>query len=333
MAPQSLNLRYIAIKEEATPGTYVEPADADFDIRIMIPETVGRTIEFDDDAAKYASGDHAEDVAIAGAQSGNVDFTIRLPWSGAVDTEPNWWKAAKACGCDVVTYTTTGLGLVRRKAKDETTYSVTVVDQTIGASPVYTARKYSGCAGNFQIGADGIGRPWIGSFSLSGVPQGDEDGAGYALDLTSPDTANAENFLSSTFTLQGESVQCSQFSFDLGNTVNPIIDQSKSTGHSHYVITSTNPRFSTNPLAKSQATWDVWANAIAETTGVISLTSDNFTFKGVKAQLMSPELATREGLINWNLNFRLLKNGTTGSLVDSTLTTEDTFELLQGARA
>ena len=333
MGKQSVDLRYMAIVPEVTPGTYVAPVDADFDIKFMIPETVGRSIAFDDDAAKYASGHHGGARSIAGQRTGNFDLSVRCGVSASFSTEPKWYKILKACGCDAVTYGATGLGVVRRKAKDEATYSVTIIDQTIGASPVYTARKYAGCIGNAVISADNTGAPLMLTASFQGVPLGDEDGAGYALQITSPDAADYETFAAASLSVFGKSLVSSSFTFDLGNTINPVLDQGKDGGVSHYYITSTAPTFATNPYASSKADWDPWAIASVNTTGAISMAMANYTLSIPNGQIMSPELASREGLTNWNITARALANGEDGTLSDSDLTAEDTFELLYGARA
>jgi hypothetical protein len=156
---------------------------------------------------------------------------------------------------------------------------------------------------------------------------------GTALSLHSTvDTALSEDFLSNVFSIGGISERISSWSFDLGNQINPIIDQSEATGYSHFVLTGAQPRFKCNPLAKKQATRDILNEMLTETSGVISLATTHYTLKLPKTQILSAAQAAREGLVGWDLNFKALQNGIPGTLADSDLTLEDTFEFLQGAR-
>lgn len=324
------NLRYAAVKVESTPGTMETPASADFKYRLRDLE-ITPEIEFDDEASKVATGDHAEDIAIAGVRAASLSFYVKGAWGGAVNTAPNWWDLAKMCGAGEIAYGSTGVALVGRKAYDKVTHTIWVVDVERKASgAVHTAYQFAGCMGNMLLLAEGIGKPWLARFNIRGkFIDVDEISA---LDMTSPDTTKPEVALNNTFTIGGNTRCISQFQFDTGNDVQPVYCTGEETGISHFGIVSRRPRFSCNPLSTKQSDYDVFDDVINETTQVVSNASTNFTLKILKAQTMNPALAAREGLVNWNLNLRALKNGTTGSLVDSDLTPEDTWELLQGSR-
>lgn len=327
---QLINLRTMVINAEAVAGTYAAPEAADATIRVRSPE-VSLNLPVDDENAKPQNGSHAEDESIATTQTGQVSCSVRATYSGAVATEPQWWALAKACGCDVVTYTTTGLGLVRRAAKDDTTYSIAVYDTEIGASPVTTIYQFAGCVGNMVLTAENIGAPLMANFTFQGKLNDIVDGTKLAQHADTQ-TQLAESFLGNTFTIGGTTERLSSFSFDLGNEINPIYSQEETTGVLHYALTAARPRFSCNPLAVNQATRD-WLNEfLSETTSPSSLATSNFTLKVVDGQLITPALANREQFVNWDLTFKCLQNGIPSALADTDLTLEDTFELLQGSR-
>ena len=327
------NLRAMAIKAETTPGTWIEPDVMDIRFRNI---EVSPTLPVDDENSNYGTGDHGEDESLSGAQSGTVSAMVKLAWSGTVTVEPKNWTALKPCGCDVVTYTTTGLGLVGRKSTDCTTYSVAVYDTELGATPVTTIYKFAGCVGNAVIGADGIGAPWQAALSYQGKLYDVVDGT--LLALSGNDTTVAETLINNSTTVLGDSSNflISSFSFDLGNVINPVFAQgdigsvtSYGTGFDKFVITERRPRLSINPLAVKQASVDWLDDFLTESTGATTISGTNLELTLLKSQLISPAIANREGLVNWDYNLKALRYGTaSGQYV-----AEDTWELLQGARA
>lgn len=98
----SNNLRVLVARKEETSGIPVTLTSADFDVRVRNP-TVTATMEADDEASKYATGDHGEDVAVMGAQSASIEFSIKMSSTDGT-TSPKWWKFAEACGCEIKTY-------------------------------------------------------------------------------------------------------------------------------------------------------------------------------------------------------------------------------------
>ena len=332
---QSLNLRYIAMKAEVTPGTYIDPLAADFDIRFR---DIGfdTTIAMDNENAKYATGDHGEDESIAGAQMGTVTASVNVAYSSSALQEPKWWKAAKACGCDVVTYAGTGLGLVRRMDKDCTTYSIAVYDKELGDAPVTTITKFAGCTGNMVIGAAGVGAPLTAAFTFTGKLVDVVDGS--AIALTSPNTTVAETYINSATDIFGSATsgaaapRVGSFSFDLGNEVVPVFDQSDATGYDKFVIASTRPRLSINLLGRKQNSPPLgnWlSDIISESSGPVILPTANMELKLLDTQLITHAPAERDGMVAWDHTFKCLRAG----LSSGEYEVEDTFELLHGARA
>lgn len=328
----SKNLRYAVMEAETVVGTGETPLAADFNVRIWNPELT-LTIEMDDEASKDATGDHAEFESLATVKHAQIAFDMQLPWGGAVNVDPGWFKVAEHCGAVTKDYAAAGVAITPGQANDEKTCTIWAFDKERGgAAPVSTIYKLTGAMGNMRIGAEKPGAPWKAQCVFSGVLDDIVDGS--ALALTAPDTALAEKWLSSTFTwTPSGTLYSSSWAMDFGNEIVPVYDQSTASGISHFSIATRRARFTTNPLAQKQATDDTLADILAQTTGPISVGSTNYTLKGVDAQLLTSQLADREGFVAWDQTYKLLRNGTTGAEIDADLNVEDTWELLVGARA
>jgi hypothetical protein len=319
----------------------VTPTSSDFDVRIKNPE-ISPIVEWDDDAAKFANGNHGEEESVAGAQSATINFSVRLGMGDNKYTPANWGKYFNACGIKDITWTTAGLEYKPLKEYDQKTITIWVYDiVTGGATPAGIVYKFAGCMGNVTVGCDGIGKPWIASFAFTGkcVDIADVSSASLPVGMDF-DTAHPEKFLNSTLLIDSVAQCVSKFQLDVGNEISPLICQSDLTGYKHYQITNRKPRFSCDPIMQSVATEDIWANMISGLTGTEAidtaaavLTSNNFTLTIPKAQRIQSNLANREGIINLDANFRCLANGWTGALSDANLEPEATWSLLVGARS
>jgi hypothetical protein len=322
-------LRIVVAKLETTPGTAVAPASADFDVAIRNPE-VTIAIPPDEENSKSATGDHGEDAAIMGTQSGTINFAIRLCKGAALTTAPKWWKFAQACGLKEKTYTATGVSLQPMKEYDDKTLTIDVYDiQQGGATPSALRYRFAGCMGNMQIGADGIGKPYLGTFSFTGKLDSIADVAFASIPaLTSPDTNLPDVLLANTLTM-GAVAQCaSSFSLDLGNTINPMYCGSEATGIKYYSISERRPRFSYNPLSKLVATEDILTAVKASTSKAVVMNSANMEILIPVTQLLAPGIANREGYVNWEYTLRCLRDsGANANVAD-----EASFELLIGTR-
>jgi hypothetical protein len=143
-----------------------------------------------------------------------------------------------------------------------------------------------------------------------------------------------------TVTIDSVAQKVSQFQLDFGNEVNPVLDQSDSTGYSHYAITARKPRFSTNPLLLDKTTDDVYQRMLNGVTGCpdtyqVTVASQHFNLTIPKAQLINPALNNREGLVGWDQSYKCLWNGYTGSTTqgDTGLQPDDQWELRVGTRS
>ena len=346
----AVNLRYMVIEAEGTPGTMETPLTADHVIRIR-DINLSPDISFDNENSKYAQGNHAEDEAIAGMQAAEITCSVKVAYSGTVTTEPNWWKLCKMCGLGAIGWNSDtevavgsaveGISLVNRAAYDDVSYTCWVFDTEVGSSPATKIYKLKGCMGNVVFTAENVGAPVMANFTIRGALSDIVDGD--AIAMSAPQTQLPQAWLNSATTIfgtwtagvitDGTTVCASSFSLDLGNDIQPLICQSEATGIKQFVRTATRPRLSINPLAVKQATTDDLAQILAQTTGGINIAlGTNMRIKALDAQKMNPGLASREGLVNWEHTFRCLQNGVPGTLADTALDLEDTIEIAQGLR-
>ena len=340
--PLSANLRFLVGKLESSPGSLATLTSEDFNVRIKDP-VVTHEVELDDENAKWARGDHGEEFSITGVKTATVTFSIRCVTGATAAAAPNWAKFLKACGQKEIAYTTTGIGWQPRKDCDAITITLAIYDLEMGATPKALCTTIKGCVGNCVIGADGVGKPWLATYSFRGVISSVADVANASLLMPYViDTQCADKMLSNVAYVGAVPEKISSFSLDYGNEINPVYDQSDASGVAYFAITARRPRLSMNPLATVAATRDVWTQWTSGTTGPCSTmplgigdTGDDrkFFVLAPKTQLLTSPMAIREGLVSWDQNYKLLPNGVTGSLTDDDLAAETTVELLQGKRA
>lgn len=345
MSSFTLNQRFLIGKLESSPGVMETPSGADFNVRIRSPE-ITPIVEWADDASKYANGNHSEDEDIAGAQSATISFQVRLGIGDAIATAPNYTKYLNACGLQDFVYGSTGRGFRPAKAYDTKTMTLWVYDvETGGATPAAIVYKFAGCMGTCIIGQDGIGKPMVASFTFTGKCIDVEDVAFASIPEGADfDSSHAEKNLNQTLAFGAAVQKVSSWSLDCGNEVTPLINQGDVTGYDYYQITNRKPRLSANPMTAAISVEDVWGHMVSGLTGTqavyvtgMSMTGGNIGLTIPKAQKVQANMANREGIINYDTQWRLLGNGWTGALATSTFTgvgaPEVTFEILYGARA
>lgn len=330
-----INLRFLMGKLESSPGTVETLTSADFNSRIINPELTFNT-EVDSDDAKYARGDHAESESVYGARSAQVTFDIRMSWGGGLTTEPDYWKFLNACGLKSVTYTDTGIALQPLKEKDETTMTLEIYDVGRGATPTAVKTQLGGCMGNVVITCEKIGAPWLAKITMTGKLIGQSTIANVDIPYpTDMDQLHPEKFIANSIYIDGKAVKVSKFALDVGNDIQPVFNQADPTGYSHFAVASRKPRLSCDPLMEALTVDDPIGDVVAGCTGLyavdpIVIKSNRFRLKAPRAQLLPVGIANREGLINWDKNYKLMNNGYTGMQGDTGLPTECTWELLQG---
>ncbi len=337
----SKNLTFGIVKTETTAGTPIwnltstYPADADFKNRLYDIE-VSPEVEFDEDVANIATGDHGELSGLTGKQSATITFSFPLTYGGAVATVPNWSDILAACGLYKSAYTTTGIGWQPLKRNDNATVSIAVFNMDVGgATPNSTGYLFAGCAGNAVISAENNGK-----FNVQCTFKGKFVGVYAVANANIPETTGfqtelAEKLLNASCTINSVAQYISSFSLDCGNDIQPIIDQSEATGYESFYIASRKPRFSCNPLQLVVGDDGVYARLMADSNYPMTMVtaSSQITIYAPRAQLMPYTIAEREGLVNHEQNYMLQRNSNGAAAILATIPDEATFEILQGARA
>lgn len=141
-----------------------------------------------------------------------------------------------------------------------------------------------------------------------------------------------------SYTGRVKTVSISSWSIDMGGTVNPVYNQAESTGISHYETTDRDPKVSINPYMVKKLEDDVFDVAKLGITGELKILSQstgipNVTLLVPRAQLMSPTMAAREGLLSTNRTYRCLRNNNGVDTSSSLLPAYAMYEILIGARA
>lgn len=140
-----------------------------------------------------------------------------------------------------------------------------------------------------------------------------------------------------SYVIPQKTVEISQFSLDFGGVVNPFIDQGTATGNAYYATQDRDPRFSCNPYHVRKSADDIDFVVTQMVTGPLTVasafTAPHITIEIPNAQLLSPELASREGYINTNRVYRCLRNNTGAGIKESALPAQAMYEILIGARA
>jgi hypothetical protein len=132
-------------------------------------------------------------------------------------------------------------------------------------------------------------------------------------------------------------VEISQFQLDFGITANPFIDQATATGHAYYAGQDREPKITMNPYhtRKTQDDIDfaVTQSCQGRVTIASALSSPHVTIEVARAQLMPPEIASREGYINTNRTYRALRNNQGGVSTEALLPDYAMYTVLIGTRS
>lgn len=314
------NTEVLGFKLESTAGTAETIADADFNVRVRNIE-FSPSVAMDDENSKFATGDHGEDESIPGSQTATISFSVRCSWHGTTPaTAPNWWKMVQACGGVTQSYTTAGIAIYPGAAADKTTATIEYMVQRRGATPTAVSYKMKGCMGNCVLTCEGVGMPWMANFTFTGSLASVSDIANAnILALTSPSTVVAEKGLDNPVTILGVASQkVSSWSLDFGNDIQPVLDQSDSTGVAYHAIAARRPRLTINPLIRLVATDPIYTKLQAGTEGACSIASasstPNFTLHVPVGQAINTGVGVREGVQSWDgLTIKCQRNAGTDS--------------------
>lgn len=338
------NLNFIIGKLESVAGVAETLTSADFDVRIMNPQLTYNT-EVDDEAARYARGDHAEAESVYGSRSAQIAFDMRIAWAdeGATGINvPDTFKFLNACGLQTVNYLDTASGkyvgraLQPLKVGDEKTMTIGFYQVDRAVTPTAIRTLIAGAMGTVTIGCEKVGAPMIAKCTFTGKLIGTSTIANadipYPTDMSQ---LHPEKFINNSLYIDYKTVKLNTFTLDPGCEIQPVTDQGDPTGYSHFAIVSRKPRFSCDPLITSKTNDDPIGDIVAGCTGLYNvergvLKTNRYRLCMPRMQMLPPALAAREGMEGWNKTFKLMNNGYTGMLGDTGLTPECTFELLIG---
>lgn len=339
MAEHVLNLRYMVLKPEETPGTAEELTNGDFDCVIMDP-SVTPTYDVDDEGSKHANGTHVEDEVVFGIRSAQVSCSAKMRSYSDTVTDPNFKKLAYGLGLNSTGgYEDPWTSFQPGKAYDKQTVTIWIVDVERGANPRTTIYKLAGCMGTGSIGAEGVGRPWILNCTFTGKLVGVENTSDAPFTSLASDLLHPEKYINGTVSVTSggtdQSQKVSSWSLDLGNDIQPVFDQSDETGIAYYGITARAPRMSLNPLNTGTdngfgATGfdGLTRNDLGEIeTPAIEIDGPTMTLSAPRAQLLSNAIGEREGLVAYDQSWKLLSTGP-GSEVTFEVTLKNVDEVL-----
>jgi len=328
--------RIILTKAEATPGTAESLVKADFNVRVY---DVGFTpnTEFENDL-KYATGDHSEDIDVAGARWGTLTFKTFVNDDGTVNGKPNFAKYTDGCGINHAVHGATGNSFKPSNANDGDSNTLIIVDIERGGSPQGVEYRFVGGMGNVIWAAPGVGKPFETRFEMKGklVPAVDNaTPLTNPAELTSPDSTAPFVHLLTTTTIGGQVMKISSFELDAGNNVEMEIDPSDATGIIQFSVVERKPRLNINPLKLRIATADMLTKMntnVKETITIANASTIPGKFTIPQAQILTLEDQQREQLSAWGASYKCLRNGQFGSLIIADMAVEDTWEFLIGSK-
>jgi hypothetical protein len=327
-------------KAESTNGTDPTPAAADLNVWVYEPKFTP-TVEMDG-GLKVATPDSGKYQDIPGAQSGEVEFyALFSPGASVIAASAaNYTKFLTSCGSSLTAYTTKGHAFHPVKTKERSCMTHQIVSIARGGAPVGYSRKIVGAMGDATLECAGVGKPLKLSCKYKGKLGATADlSAGDLAALavfTSADASNAYIATSMTVSVGAVALKVSSFKLDFGNKIEPEINTADATGYDFFAIAEREPKFSINPLVLPKATFDPLADWTGTTLKTITLNITGtvpITITICNAQCISKAEGDREGLKNFALNYKCLRNGIDGTLKVANAPLEAAWEILFGAKA
>jgi hypothetical protein len=333
MAVFKKNTRLGVLAKESVAGTAETFADTDYNVRMRELELASLTVEMDDEASKFATGDHSMDEAIPGVKTAEIAFNIKMspgeltpgPSATAGTSKLAYDKVLETAGLiksytgDLITAGT--YTFVPGVAGDTITATLGIVDVESGSSPKGILYKIAGAMSTLSFGCEGTGKPFVANLSYTGkvdsvseldtIPVYSDDDGMQVL---------SDKFLSTTIRITGVDAQtglptgtpiefCSDsFNFDTGITVTPVECQSDASGIIYYTIVERKPMITINPRLLKLSDWDFWEEQNDVTLYKVEVLGTNVQLTIPRAQLMSTNVADSNGYFRNELGFRPLRN-------------------------
>jgi hypothetical protein len=330
-------------KIEAVAGTAETLADPDGDVRVRNIAWGDDAPEWDNESAKYKTGDHTHDEAIAGVRNGSITGDLKLA-AGEIhydnsgtdtitDRRYPYEKYLNAGGLiTTVTDPTDELtedGLLTAVPGvdgDIQTMTAGLTEIQSGSAGVATEGRIAGAMATWTLGADGVGAPFMFNFELQGKVNG-------VSDITVPVFSDANalsttgfQFLDTSITVEEMNQDgsdagntpitfCSEnVGLDPQNTVATVPCQSDPTGIKYKMVSTRDPRFTFKPQFKSTADFDYYSGMTGMNIYKIVVTHTNskngatLTITIPRAQLIGAPRSDTDGIVHQDATFRPLRN-------------------------
>jgi len=329
MAVFKNNTRLGVVKKEVTAGTAVSFAATDYDVRMRVLELSSLTVEMDDEASKFATGDHTMDEAIPGIKKAEISFNVKLA-PGELDTSTSasslpYGKLLETAGF-VKTYagdllTSGKYTFTPGRAGDSTTASVAIIDVESGSSPKGIQYKIAGAMSSFSLGCEGTGKPWVANFKyqgkvdsvseLSAIPvYSDDDGL----------QTIGDKFLDTTVRITGVDAQTglptgtpiefctNSFALEAGTEMADIECQADASGILHSTIVARKPSIKLNPRLLKLSDWNFWSEINNVSLYKVEILGTHIEVVAPRCQIMSNTISDSNGYFRNDLMFRPLRN-------------------------
>ena len=299
----------LAAKIETTIGTAITLSASDGTFNVYNAQ-ITPNVQMTD---REGQGAFSKLTSVPGQQTGTCTFSTDL----IMGTTESAWSSTFLPAC--------GLG------KTSTTYSCkseapgsTVKTLTIALYVNGVIRRLRGAVGNFVINCL-AGQKISVDFTFQGVYDDFESGA-----IIAPTYAtNAPlRWASSTTTIGGTAVAASSLTFDLGNVISPLENQSIEQGVKSFIITDRRPTLTIDPEADTSNTIARWADWTTPTTRAIAWDSGlsqaggKWAFSIPAGQILNQQPGDRGGIETEQLQFLATKSAALNDEFTMTYTLE-----------
>lgn len=280
-------------KIESSPYTFEQPAATD-----ALPcENIEFKPEVPVKEQKLARGDFSRDKSVSGTRSATLSFDVPIYYSGIASTVPKYFDLLRGCGLKQVAHTTTGVSLITDAAYTAVPISFQIQMMDEGGSPTIYTAKLSGCMGNAKFVSGKVGEYAKVSFEFKGVIYSFSDVA-FASYIAPSFSAYAPDVMLGVGVTLNSVGQCvSNFTIDLGNTVELFSCATFASGFQGAHVVDRNPTIEMDADLKSLATENDYNNVINNTTmAFLAQMTGPVVFSAPAAQLVqAPQFAEREG--------------------------------------
>lgn len=330
-------------KLEAEAGVPETLADEDGDIRVRNLTWGDDAPAWDNESAKYKTGDHTHDEAIAGMQENPIGGDLKL--AAGVFNYDNTTTDTITTRVFPYNKLLQGGGLVTEivDPTDENTADgkLVAVPSVDGDIQTLTAAMYeieSGSAGEaiegeiagamatWTLGAEGVGAPFMFTFELSGKTIGVTDTTVPVFDDDNALSTIGYNFLNTVISVEEMNQDgstagntpvefCSEnVNLDPQNTIATVPCQSDGTGIRYKMVSTRDPRFTFKPQLKTQADFDYYSGMLNMKIYKIIVTHTNnknntqLVIEVPRAQLIGAPRTDSDGIVHQDFTFRPLRN-------------------------